>query len=297
VRRGSSCGDRHLQRTGSEFLKGDDYNHDGMRCCMPDSFPTRQLCRRQERLPQRLVLHARPAFRGSNAKAGIFGSGGGNGRATPWSIAFELPSAPARQGDTPRGDRRRRRRQIDVAMNGQPAGKIDGWPTRPSPTTASWGFGASMRFHRHLPDEGRTQRPEAHHARRPREPRRQFTTTCGWSLTNRYRELLCMWTDDRLSSSVGEGLRPAKLHEKLRRLGALPSLSTVRAPIGAANVRERLSGAYVGCFFHPVVAIPAGLRQRCDPQPSPPRCCRSPPVGWIPATVPLPVGTRQAVKS
>jgi rhamnogalacturonan endolyase len=60
-----------------------------------------------------------------NAKAGMFGGGGGNGRATPWSVTFDLPSAPRGKATLRVAIAGGGARQIDVAMNGQPAGKIE----------------------------------------------------------------------------------------------------------------------------------------------------------------------------
>jgi rhamnogalacturonan endolyase len=127
VRRGRQLWEIGIpNRTGSEFLKGDDYNHDGMALLYPKLFPNdvNYVIGKSDFRKDWYFEHV-PHSEDPNAKAGMFGGGGGNGRATPWSVAFDLPSAPRGKATLRVAIAGGGARQIDVAMNGQPAGKIE----------------------------------------------------------------------------------------------------------------------------------------------------------------------------
>ena len=126
VRRGKQLWEIGIpNRTGAEFLKGDDYNHDGMALLYARLFPNdvNYVVGKSDFRKDWYFMHV-PHADNPNAHAGIFGTGAGNGRATPWSIAFDLAN-PARGKATLRvaiagGGAR----EIGVTVNGQLAGKI-----------------------------------------------------------------------------------------------------------------------------------------------------------------------------
>jgi rhamnogalacturonan endolyase len=113
-------------RNASEFLKGDDYFHDGMPLLYPKLFPddVNYVVGKADFRKDWYYEHV-PHSEDPNAKPGLYGGGGGNGRATPYSIGFDLGRAPLGQatlriaicgGNAP---------YIDVTVNHQPAGRID----------------------------------------------------------------------------------------------------------------------------------------------------------------------------
>ena len=130
VRRGKQLWEIGIpNRTGSEFLKGDDYNHDGMALLYAKLFPNdvNYIVGKSDFRKDWYFEHI-PQSEDPNARAGMFGSGGGNGRATPWSITFDLPNAPRGKATLRVAIAGGGARQIDLTMNGQPAGKIERLP-------------------------------------------------------------------------------------------------------------------------------------------------------------------------
>jgi rhamnogalacturonan endolyase len=116
-------------RTGSEYLKGDEFNHDGMALLYAKLFPNdvNYVIGKSDFRKDWYFLHV-PHSEDPNAKAGMFGTGAGNGRATPWTVTFEMPGAPRGQVTLRVAIAGGGARQIDLAMNDQPAGKIERLP-------------------------------------------------------------------------------------------------------------------------------------------------------------------------
>jgi len=129
VRHGQQVWDIGIpNRSGSEFMKGDDYFHDGMGLVYRDLFPNdvnyiigKSDFHKDWYFEQ--VSHVEDPAATANT---IMGSGGARGRATPWTITFDLPKAPqgvatlrvAIAGGSVTGN------SIPVAVNGQPVGAI-----------------------------------------------------------------------------------------------------------------------------------------------------------------------------
>jgi rhamnogalacturonan endolyase len=125
-------------RNGSEFAKGDDYFHDGMGLVYAKMFPNdvNYVIGKSdyhtdwfyEQVPHAtstpatrpaVVLTTRPAGRG-------FGRGGAAmGRATPWTITFDLADAPHGTATLRLAIATCNTHEIDVTVNGKPAGPID----------------------------------------------------------------------------------------------------------------------------------------------------------------------------
>jgi rhamnogalacturonan endolyase len=128
VRRGKQIWEIGIpNRTGSEFAKGDDYAHDGMFLTYAKLFPSdvnyvvgKSDYRRDwffEQVPHNENPDARPAG---------YNMGAAQGRATPWTISFELPQAP-RSGKAylRLALAATSARQIDIVVNDQPVGQVD----------------------------------------------------------------------------------------------------------------------------------------------------------------------------
>jgi rhamnogalacturonan endolyase len=129
VRHGEQVWDVGIpNRSGSEFLKGDDYFHDGMGLVYRDLFPKdvnyiigQSDFHKDWYFEQ--VSHVEDPSATPNT---IMGSGTARGRATPWNITFEMSKAPAGvatlrvaiAGGSVTGN------SIPVTVNGQPAGTI-----------------------------------------------------------------------------------------------------------------------------------------------------------------------------
>jgi rhamnogalacturonan endolyase len=126
VRRGVQVWDIGIpNRNASEFLKGDDYFHDGMPLLYPRLFPDDvKFVVGKSDFRKDWYYEQVPHSEDPNAKPGPYGGGGGNGRATPYSVAFDLGKMPAGKatlrlaicgGSAP---------YIDVMVNQQPAGRV-----------------------------------------------------------------------------------------------------------------------------------------------------------------------------
>ena len=166
VRRGRQVWDIGIpNRNGSEFVKGDDYFHDGMGLVYAKLFPNdvnfvigKSDFRKDwfyEQVPHAQtapvnatntsaaeVSSPRGAASSTNATGaapvaggrGIgrgarggrgAGAGAAGGRATPWSITFNLASAPHGKATLRCAISTCNTREIDVTVNDQPAGKLD----------------------------------------------------------------------------------------------------------------------------------------------------------------------------
>jgi rhamnogalacturonan endolyase len=123
-------------RNSREFLKGDDYYHDGMQAMYAELFPddvhyvvgksdfTRDIY--YQHVPH-LDEEASAAAAEEAAKSGqrFFFGPPQVGRATPWTIEFDLPEAPtARRTILRLAISGTGARTIEAAVNGQPAGEI-----------------------------------------------------------------------------------------------------------------------------------------------------------------------------
>jgi rhamnogalacturonan endolyase len=135
-------------RNGSEFAKGDDYFHDGMGLIYAQLFPNdvnyiigKSDFRQDwfyEQVPHVLPVAATvtppivtpPTTQGVGRGRGR-GRGGApaGGRATPWTISFDLPSALTGKATLRLGIATCNTREIDISVNGQEAGKLDRLPT------------------------------------------------------------------------------------------------------------------------------------------------------------------------
>ncbi len=96
VRRGRQLWDIGVaNRNGREFLKGDDYFHDGMALVYRDNFPNdvNFVIGQSDYAKDWYFQHVPHVGEGA-VPNGIVG-GGGAGRASPWTITFDLPKAPA----------------------------------------------------------------------------------------------------------------------------------------------------------------------------------------------------------
>ncbi|HXS94996.1 MAG TPA: polysaccharide lyase family protein [Candidatus Limnocylindrales bacterium] len=113
-------------RTGSEFAKGDDYAHDGMFLTYAKLFPsdiTYTVGKSDYR--KDWYFEQVPHNEDPNAKAAGYNMGTPQGRATPWTIAFQLPSAPAGKAHLRLAIAANSARQIEVVVNDQPVGQVD----------------------------------------------------------------------------------------------------------------------------------------------------------------------------
>ncbi len=129
VRRGRQLWDIGIpNRNGSEFLKGDDYFHDGMGLVYRDLFPNdvNFVIGKSDFRKDWFFQHVSHVEDANAAPNSIMGGGGARGRATPWTITFALPAAAhgtatlrvATAGGTVSGG------GVAVAVNGQPVGAI-----------------------------------------------------------------------------------------------------------------------------------------------------------------------------
>lgn len=129
VRRGRQLWDIGIpNRNGSEFLKGDDYFHDGMGLVYRDLFPhdVNFVVGKSDFRKDWFFQHVSHVEDANAAPNSIMGGGGARGRATPWTITFALPAAVhgtatlrvATAGGTVSGG------GVAVAVNGQPVGAI-----------------------------------------------------------------------------------------------------------------------------------------------------------------------------
>ncbi len=126
VRRGKQLWEIGIpNRTGAEFLKGDDYNHDGMALLYARLFPNdvNYIVGKSDFRKDWYFMQV-PHADNPNAHAGMFGNGAGNGRATPWSIAFDLANAPRGKATLRVAIAGGGAREVGVAVNGQPTAKI-----------------------------------------------------------------------------------------------------------------------------------------------------------------------------
>jgi rhamnogalacturonan endolyase len=95
VRRGKQVWEIGIpNRNGREFFKGDDYFHDGMALVYRDNFPNdvNYVIGKSDYSKDWYFQHVPHVA--DNAQPNNIGGGGGTGRASPWTITFNLPEAP-----------------------------------------------------------------------------------------------------------------------------------------------------------------------------------------------------------
>ncbi len=143
VRRGRQLWDIGIpNRSGTEYVKGDDYFHDGMANVYSQMFPndvnytigksdfTKDWFYAQyphvnapavpAPVPAPATATGTAPARGRGPVMG--GGGGGMGRATTWTINFDLPAAPKGKATLRLGIATSNTRQVQLAVNDQPAG-------------------------------------------------------------------------------------------------------------------------------------------------------------------------------
>jgi len=130
VRRGQQIWDIGIpNRNGSEFMKGDDYFHDGMGLVYRDLFPNdvNYVIGKSDFHKDWYFEHVSHVEDPNAAPSSIAGGGVARGRASPWSITFDMPSAPkgtatlriATAGGSVTGG------GISVTVNDQPVGTLN----------------------------------------------------------------------------------------------------------------------------------------------------------------------------
>jgi len=113
-------------RTGAEFFKGDDYAHDGMFLEYARLFPndvTYVIGKNDYR--KDWFFEQVPHNQNPDAKPAGYNMGVPQGRATPWTVSFDMPQAPRGTAHLRLALAATSARQIDVVVNGQPAGQVD----------------------------------------------------------------------------------------------------------------------------------------------------------------------------
>ena len=129
VRRGRQLWEIGIpNRSGKEFLKGDDYFHDGMPLQYAKLFPDDiTFTIGKSDFARDWYFEHVPHAEDPNARATFFNPGG-RGAATPRSIAFNLPEAPRGRATLRLAICGVGTRTIDVAVNGQSIGSVDNLP-------------------------------------------------------------------------------------------------------------------------------------------------------------------------
>ncbi len=126
VRRGKQVWEIGVpNRSGSEFLKGDDYFHDGMPLLYARLFPNdiNFIIGKSDFAKDWYYQHV-PHSEDPNARATAFNPGG-RGRATPRRITFDLPAAPRGKATLRLAICGTDARTLEVTVNDQPAGQVD----------------------------------------------------------------------------------------------------------------------------------------------------------------------------
>ncbi|HYW44072.1 MAG TPA: polysaccharide lyase family protein [Bryobacteraceae bacterium] len=113
-------------RTGSEFAKGDDYSHDGMFLQYAKLFPTDvNYVIGKSDYSKDWYFEQVPHNENPDAKPAGYNMGTAPGRATPWSITFEMAQAPRGKAHLRLALASNSTREIGVEVNGQSVGKVD----------------------------------------------------------------------------------------------------------------------------------------------------------------------------
>ena len=115
-------------RTGEEFAGGDDYAHDGEYLIYAKRFPNDvNYVIGKSDYKQDWFFEQVPHMEDASAQPTTMNTGNRTGRATPWTITFNMPQTPAGTGKAHlrvavAGNGAR---QINVALNDQPVGVVD----------------------------------------------------------------------------------------------------------------------------------------------------------------------------
>ena len=115
-------------RTGEEFAGGDDYAHDGEYLIYARRFPNDvNYVIGKSDYSKDWFFEQVPHTESPNDQPATMNTGNRTGRATPWTITFNMPQAPPGTGKAHlrvaiAGNGAR---QIDVALNDQPVGVVD----------------------------------------------------------------------------------------------------------------------------------------------------------------------------
>jgi rhamnogalacturonan endolyase len=114
-------------RTGEEFAGGDDYAHDGEYLIYAKRFPNDvNYVVGQSDFKKDWFFEQVPHTETPNDQPANMNTGGRTGRATPWTVTFNMPStigtgkAHLRVAIAGNGAR-----ELDVSVNDQPVGKVD----------------------------------------------------------------------------------------------------------------------------------------------------------------------------
>jgi rhamnogalacturonan endolyase len=113
-------------RTGAEFAKGDDYAHDGMFLVYAKLFPSDvNYVVGKSDYRKDWFFEQVPHSESPDAKPAGYNMGTPQGRATPWTISFDLAQAPRGKAHLRLALAANSARQIDVVVNGQAVGQVD----------------------------------------------------------------------------------------------------------------------------------------------------------------------------
>lgn len=113
-------------RTGAEFAKGDDYAHDGMFLVYAHLFPNdvNYIVGKSD-YHKDWFFEQVPHNEDPESKAAGYNMGTKPGRATPWTISFDMAQAPHGKAHLRIALASTSTRQLDVVVNDQPVGKLD----------------------------------------------------------------------------------------------------------------------------------------------------------------------------
>jgi len=113
-------------RTGAEFFKGDDYAHDGMFLVYAKSFPADvNYVVGKSDYHKDWFFEQVPHNENPDAKPAGYNTGAAQGRATPWTISFDLAEAPRGKAHLRLALAATSARSIDVVVNDRPVGQVD----------------------------------------------------------------------------------------------------------------------------------------------------------------------------
>lgn len=113
-------------RTGAEFAKGDDYAHDGMFLVYAKLFPNDvNYVVGKSDYHKDWFFEQVPHNEDPESKAAGYNTGTKPGRATPWTISFDMAQAPHGKAHLRIALASTSTRQLDVVVNDQPVGKLD----------------------------------------------------------------------------------------------------------------------------------------------------------------------------
>ncbi|HEY4382089.1 MAG TPA: polysaccharide lyase family protein [Acidobacteriaceae bacterium] len=113
-------------RTGEEFAGGKDYSHDGTFLTYATQFPNDVTYTiGKSDYAKDWFFEQVPHNENPNAKPAPYNMGTGQGRATPWTINFDMPKASTGKAHLRLGLASTSLRQFDVEVNGQHVATVD----------------------------------------------------------------------------------------------------------------------------------------------------------------------------